>query len=58
MNSSTTPIKNQLAVRYCPTSEECCKKQYVVLRYAPKEPSMINLDTTSEGSKWEKTKCL
>jgi len=47
-SSTATPIPNQIKGRYCP-GKDCLEKAgtHVVLRYAPIEPIIINLDTSN-----------
>lgn len=47
-SDTSMPIRNQVISRYCPSFMTCYNLSHVKLRYAPKEPHMINLDTSQK----------
>lgn len=51
LNVSTfTPVPNQTVGRYCPASLSLCmRRTHAVLRYAPMNPIMVNLDTSNSS---------
>jgi hypothetical protein len=51
---TSTPIRNQVVSRYCATSLRLgTEARYVELRYAPREPSTVNLDTSNNKHETE-----